>query len=103
MFKRFQKDFKRYWPYALYSAKAMLKSEVANSYLNWLWWIIDPFSFMLIYTFIFGYVFKSKEQYFPLYIFIGITIWDFFNRNMTQSVRLVKANKATVSKVYLPK
>ena len=43
---------------------AELKSEVADSYLNWLWWIIEPICFMLIYTFIFGYVFKNSEQYF---------------------------------------
>lgn len=103
MFKRFITDMKRYWKYAVYSSKAMLKSEVANSYLNWLWWILDPLCFMGIYVFIFGYVFKSKEAYFPVFVFIGITLWDFFNKTMTQSVRLVKVNKPIVSKVYLPK
>ncbi len=29
----------------MYSAKATLKSEVAGSRLNWLWWILDPFFF----------------------------------------------------------
>ena len=32
---------KKYWKYAIYSSKAQLKSEIANSYLNWLWWILD--------------------------------------------------------------
>jgi ABC-type polysaccharide/polyol phosphate export permease len=93
----------KYWRYAIYSSKAQLKSEVANSYLNWLWWVLEPLCFMLIYTFIFGEVFNSKEQYFPVFIFIGITMWDFFNRNMVQSVTLIKKNKAIVSKVYIPK
>ena len=48
---------KKYWKYAIYSSKAQLKAEVANSYLNWLWWILDPLCFMLIYVFMFGYVF----------------------------------------------
>lgn len=26
---------KKYWKYAIYSSKAQLKAEVANSYLNW--------------------------------------------------------------------
>ena len=43
---RFVKDIKKYWTYAIYSAKAELKSEVASSYLNWLWWILDPLLFM---------------------------------------------------------
>ena len=36
MFKRFMNDMKKYWKYAIYSSKAQLKSEIANSYLNWL-------------------------------------------------------------------
>lgn len=102
-FKKFRMDISKYWKYSVYSAKAMLKSEIANSYLNWLWWILDPLCFMLIYAFMFGIVFKAKEQYFSAFIFIGITMWDFFNKNIVQSVKIVKTNKSIVSKVYLPK
>lgn len=103
MFQKFKADMNRYWKYAIYSAKAQLKSEVANSYLNWLWWILEPFCYMLIYAFIFGEVFGGKEKYFPVFIFVGNTMWIFFQKTMTQSVRVVKQNKSTVSKVYLPK
>lgn len=103
MFKRFRDDMKKYWKYAVYSSKAQLKSEIANSYLNWLWWILDPLCFMLIYVFMFGYVFKSKEQYFAIFVFIGITLWDFFNKCLIQSVKVIKNNKPIVSKVYIPK
>lgn len=103
MAKRFYDDIKQYFRYSVVSAKAQLKSEVANSYLNWVWWVLDPLCFMLIYTFMFGYVFGSKEQYFPVYIFIGLSMWDFFNRTLTNSVKIVKKNKAIVSKVYFPK
>ena len=58
---------------------------------------------MLIYAFIFGVVFEAREQYFPAFIFIGITAWDFFNRCLTQSVKLLKNNKSIVTKVYIPK
>lgn len=103
MFSRFCMHIKKYWRYAFYSSRSSLKSEVANSYLNWLWWILDPLCFMMIYAFIFGYVFNASEPYFPVFIFIGITMWDFFNKSMVQSVKLVRQNKAIVSKVYLPK
>ena len=52
--KRFWKDLKGHYKYALYAAKSELKSEVANSYLNWIWWVLEPFCFMLIYSFIFA-------------------------------------------------
>ena len=103
MIKRFSADIKKYFNYSIVAAKAQLKSEVASSYLNWIWWVLDPLCFMLIYTFIFGYVFGAKEQYFPVYIFVGLTMWDFFNRTLLQSIKIVKTNKAVVSKVYFPK
>lgn len=103
MIKRFFRDVKKYYYYSVYSAKSTLKSEVADSYLNWIWWILDPLCFMLIYTFIFGYVFKSSEQYFPVYIFVGLTVWTFFNKVIHSSVKMIKSNKAIVSKIYFPK
>lgn len=103
MIKRFVNDVKRFNTYAVYSAKANLKTEVAGSYLNWLWWILDPLCFMLIYTFVFGVVFNSKEDFFTVFIFIGLTMWTFFNKTVNQSVKIVKKNKSIVSKVYIPK
>lgn len=103
MIKRFFCDITKYFRYSVVAAKAQLKSEVAGSYLNWIWWVLDPLCFMLIYTFVFGYVFKSNEQYFPVYIFIGLSMWDFFNKTVRGSVKMIKTNKSIVSKIYFPK
>jgi ABC-type polysaccharide/polyol phosphate export permease len=103
MLNRFFQDIKKYYRYSIVSAKSQLKTEVANSYLNWIWWILEPLCFMLIYTFIFGYLFDSKELYFPIYIFIGLSMWTFFNNTVQASVKMIKNNKSVVSKVYFPK
>ncbi len=103
MLNRAFHDLKKYFRYSVVSAKSKLKAEVANSYLNWLWWILDPLCFMLIYTFIFGYVFNAREQYFPVFIFIGLSMWDFVNKTLLGSVKTIKLNKAIVSRVYFPK
>jgi len=101
--KRFVNDLKRYFNYIMYSIKAELKVEIVNSYLGWAWLILEPLAFMLIYTFIAGVVFKSSMPYFPVFVFIGLTIWNFFNKMIVQSVKLVANNRDTVTKVYLPK
>lgn len=101
--KRFFRDIKKYFSYALYSAKAELKAEISNSYLNWIWWILEPLAFMFIYMFIYSIVFKGQQEQLPLFIFIGLTCWNFFNKCVTTSVRLVQNNTSIVSKVYLPK
>lgn len=99
----FLTNIKKYFKYAVYQAKAELKSEVANSYLNWVWWILDPLFFMIIYSFVVEMVFNAKMEYFPVFVLIGLTCWDFFNRMVSGSVKLITNNKAIVSKVYIPK
>ena len=100
---RFLKDVKRYFAYMKYSAKSDLKDEVASSYLNWLWWILDPLLFMLVYTFIALVIFKRGTPFFPVFVFIGLTMWTFFNKTSLQCVKVVRTNSSIVSKVYLPK
>lgn len=101
--KRFFNDVIKYYGYEVRSAKSSLKTEVANSYLNWIWWILDPLFSMMIYYLIFGIVFKAKEPYFTTFLFIGQTMWAFFSKNVVQSVKMIKRNKGIVSKVYIPK
>ena len=101
--KRLINDVRKYFSYATYSARSDLKSEVANSYLDWLWWLIEPFCTMLIYTLIFGVVFQASEPFFPIFIFIGITMWGFFARSISGSVNMVRMNREIVTKVYIPK
>lgn len=100
---RFVTDIKKYYRYAIKSAKSDLRSEVANAYLDWLWWLIEPFCMMLIYTLIFGIIFNAAEQYFPVFIFLGFSMWSFFSRGMNVSVNIIRSNKSIISKVYLPK
>ncbi|MDD4407342.1 MAG: polysaccharide ABC transporter, partial [Bacilli bacterium] len=69
--KLFIEDFKDYFKYIIYATRSELKSEVANSYLNWIWWLLEPICFMLIYAFISIIVFRSKEPNFTIFVFIG--------------------------------
>ena len=101
--KRFFNDLKKYKNYTIYATKAELKNEVINSYLGSLWMILEPLCFMFVYMFIAGVVFKSKVEHFPVFIFIGLSAWNFFHKTVVMSVKLVAANKDTVTKVYLPK
>lgn len=100
---RFFSDVPKYFFYTVRSAKADLRSEVANSFLDWLWWLIEPFCMMLIYVFVFGIIMKSSEMYFPVFIFSGLTMYNFFSRGINGSVEIIRNNKGIITKVYLPK
>lgn len=90
---RFFKDIKKFFNYTVFSSKAELKSEVAGSFLSWLWWILDPFFFMLVYSFIAILVFKSGEPYFPVFVFIGLNCWQFFSKVVKSCVKVVQSKR----------
>ncbi len=100
---RFFRDVKRFFNYTVYSSKAELKSEVADSFLSWLWWFLDPLLYMLVYTFIAIIVFRSGVPYFPVFVFLGLNTWTFFSKTMRACVKVVQAKKMIVTKVYVPK
>ena len=58
---------------------------------------------MIIYTIIFGIVFQTSEQYFPIFIFFGIALWSFFSRGVICSVNIIRANRDIITKLYIPK
>ncbi len=99
----FFKSVFKYKNYILYSAKCKLKSEVSNSYLNALWWVLNPLIYMLIYIFIVTIVFKKSEPNFPVFVFIGLTIWNYFSRVLNSSVKTIVDNKNIIRKIYIPK
>lgn len=100
---RFFQNIKKYQGYALYAAKTQLKSEVASSYLNWIWWILEPFLTMIIYVIVFGYIFQASEENYTVFLFSGILLWNFFNGVVRSSISVVKNNQDIISRVYVPK
>lgn len=100
---RFVKDIGKYRRYINYAAKMDLKAEVANSYLNRLWWLLEPFFNMIVYVIVFGNVLGGNINNYGCYIFSALLMWNYFARVVEQSVSLIRANRNIISYVYLPK
>jgi len=103
LIKKISTDLKKYWEYITFAATSELKTEVAGSFLGWIWWILDPLFFMFVYTFVVRFVFKSGGEDFPIFVFIGLTAWNFFYSTVNSSVQIIVSFRAIISKVYLPK
>lgn len=101
--KKFLGDMKKYRQYIVYAAKTDLKAEVADSYLNRLWWLLQPFFNMLVYVIVFGNVMGNNIRNYATFVFSALLMWDFFSKTINYSVKLVRSNKDIITKVYIPK
>ena len=96
-------DINRYKEYIFHATKSTLKNEVAGSYLGWQWWVLDPLLFMIVYTVVVRFIFGSGGPDFPVFVFIGLSAWKFFDKSVISSVKIVRSYKAIIEKVYVPK
>ena len=101
--RKFCGDIKKYWQYMVYAAKTDLKAEVANSYLNRLWWLLEPFFNMIVYVVVFGNIMGKSVENYATFVFSALLMWNFFNKAVNYSVKLIRNNKDIVTKVYIPK
>lgn len=101
--RKFFSNISKYRHYIAYSAVASLRAEVSGSFLSWIWWILDPFLFMMVYSFVSIVVFGRSEPHFIPFVFAGYGTWQFFNRSVSASAKLVRGSKGILSRVYLPK
>lgn len=93
----------KYRQYMVYAAKADLKAEVANSYLNRLWWVLEPFCNMIVYVVVFGRVMGSSIEKYATFVFSALLMWNFFSHVINYSVKCVRNNRDIVTKIYVPK
>ena len=101
--KKFIVDIKKYRQYMVYAARTDLKAEVADSYLNRLWWLLEPFFNMIVYVVVFGNVMGNSVENYATFIFSALLMWNFFSKTINYSVKLVRNNKDIITKVYIPK
>ncbi len=99
----FFRNLAKYRKYMIYAARADLNAEVANSYLNRLWWILEPFCNMLVYVVVFGKVMGSSIEKYATYVFSALLMWNFFSHIVNYSVKCIRSNRDIVTKIYVPK
>lgn len=101
--RKFVGDIIKYRQYVFYAAQVDLKAEVANSYLNRLWWLLEPMFNMMVYVIVFGNVMGNSVENYATFIYSALLMWSFFSKTVNYSVKLVRNNRDIISKIYIPK
>ena len=81
-----------------------LRGRYKGSVLGFLWTFINPLLQLLVYTLVFGFLFKNNDKpNFYLYVFVGLIPWIFFSSCLTGGCGAVLDQSGLVTKVYFPR
>lgn len=80
-----------------------LRGRYKGSFLGFLWTFVNPLLQLVVYTLVFGVLFKSGIKNFYLYNFVGLIPWIFFSTCLTGGPGAVLDQAGLVTKVYFPR
>lgn len=94
-----------YFDLLIYKTYADLKSEASQTYLSFLWWILEPVLYMTVFYVVFGLLFQrggTGIDFIP-FLLCGLTVWKWFDSTVRAGANSIRANAGLMRQVYLPK
>jgi ABC-2 type transport system permease protein len=80
-----------------------LKVKYKNSFLGFLWSMVNPAVVLGVYYVVFRYILKSGIPDFALYLFSGLIVWNLFQTALMGATGVIVANAGIVKKVAFPR
>lgn len=87
----------------LYKTYADLRAEAAKTYINFLWWIIDPLLGMLVFYLVFGLLFQRGGDGFVAFLLTGLVIWNWYRQSISHAGSAILNGKGLMNQVHVPK
>lgn len=78
-------------------------ARYAGSFLGLLWTQLYPLLLWAVYLFVFSVILPTEIPRFPLFLFIGIVLWQFFSTAVLLSANSIVVNANLVSRVAFPR
>ena len=80
-----------------------LKRTHADTVMGQVWWLIDPFFQMAIYSILVTVVFAKQIQDAPLFLFAAILPWQWFQTSLVDATTSVTARGNLIRQIQFPK
>lgn len=80
-----------------------LKVKYKNSSLGFLWSMLNPALYLVVFYLVFQVFLRSGIPRFPIYLLSGLLVWNFFSGSLAASTGAITGNSSLVNKVYFPR
>ncbi|MCU4138621.1 MAG: ABC-type polysaccharide/teichoic acid/polyol phosphate export permease [Thermodesulfobacteria bacterium] len=80
-----------------------LKLTHRNMILGYLWWIITPFLWVVIYWLLIAIIFKRGEPNYALFLACALLPWRAFSLSVSKSITCISSQEKIIKQVAFPK
>jgi ABC-2 type transport system permease protein len=80
-----------------------LKVKYKNSVLGFVWSMLNPALYLVVFYVVFQLILGSGIPSFPIFLLSGLLVWNLFNTGVSSATGSVVANAGLVRKVALPR
>ncbi len=87
----------------LYKTYAELKAEAQRNFLGFLWWVVEPILFMLVFYFVFGKLLGRTPEAFIPFLLVGMVVWLWGQATIAQGATAIITNHGLLNQVFVPK
>ena len=80
-----------------------IKIRYKNSYLGYLWSIMNPLAMAMIFYFIFQVITRMEVEHYALFLVTGLFVWQWIVNSLTVGTMLFVGNASIIKKVNFPR
>ena len=93
----------RFVDLVLYKTFADLRAEAAKTYINYLWWVVDPILSMLVFYLVFGLLLQRGGPDFVAFLLVGLATWNWYSQTLSHAGNTIMNGKGLMNQVHVPK
>lgn len=95
----------RYWPFFLFWTRRSITTRYSQTSVGMLWALLQPMLSSLVYIVVFSLVIRISTDPvpYPLFIFVSIVMWSYFNRIVFSGAASIPMSMDIVTRVQFPR
>ncbi len=101
--KEYLKEMYRRKDLLVYLVISGLKAEYRNTFLGYLWWILDPLLFSAVFYFLRVVILGMEGENIGAFLVIGLVAWKWIASATNTSAKSIFGKSGVITQVYLPK
>lgn len=96
-------NFSRFVSLVHTQAVLSLKAEASKLYLSYLWWILEPLLFVLVFYVVFSVLLTNRTENFLLFLMCGKIPFLWLAKSVNSAASSIVANRGLIGQLDVPK